>query len=158
FLPALVKEYAFWMEGADQLAPGAAHRRVVRLPDGTLLNRYWDDRDSPREESFREDVETARGSNRPQPEVYRHLRAAAESGWDFSARWLADGRRLPTIRTTDVVPGELKSLLTRVETVLADAYEVDRKPEKAAEIRARGELRKAAVQRHLWDRDRNIFA
>lgn len=158
FLPALAKEYAFWMEGADQLAPGAAHRRVVRLPDGTLLNRYWDDRDSPREESFREDVETARGSNRPQPEVYRHLRAAAESGWDFSSRWLADGRRLPTIRTTDVVPVDLNSLLYRLETVLADAYEVDRKPEKAAEMRARAELRKAAVQRHLWDRNRNIFA
>ena len=51
FLPALSKEYAFWMEGADTLEPGKAHRRVVRLKDGTLLNRYWDDRDSPREES-----------------------------------------------------------------------------------------------------------
>lgn len=158
FLPALAKEYAFWMEGADTLAPGEAHRRVVRLPDGTLLNRYWDDRDRPRDESYREDVETARGSNRPQPEVYRHLRAAAESGWDFSSRWLEDGNRLPTIRTTDVVPVDLNSLLYRLETVLAEAYEADRKPEKAAEIRARAELRKAAVQRHLWDDEKAIFA
>ena len=42
------------------LAPGAAHRRVVRLRDGTLLNRYWDDRDTPREEAYREDIATAR--------------------------------------------------------------------------------------------------
>ena len=86
-LPALRKEYAFWMEGADTLEPGRAHRRVVRLNDGTLLNRYWDDRDSPREESYREDVETARASNRPATEVYRDLRAAAESGWDTGLDW-----------------------------------------------------------------------
>jgi alpha,alpha-trehalase len=44
FLDPLREEYAFWMAGGDALAPGAAHRRVVRLKDGTLLNRYWDDR------------------------------------------------------------------------------------------------------------------
>ena len=61
FLPALRREYEFWMDGAAGVAKGAAHRRVVRLDDGTLLNRYWDDRDTPREEAYREDVETARG-------------------------------------------------------------------------------------------------
>ena len=65
YLPALSREYAFWMDGADGLAPGSAHRRVVRLSDGTLLNRYWDDRDVPREESYREDVATAAGRGRP---------------------------------------------------------------------------------------------
>jgi neutral trehalase len=34
------------------LAPGSAHRRVVRLKDSTLLNRYWDDCNIPREESY----------------------------------------------------------------------------------------------------------
>ena len=52
FLPALSREYAFWMDGSDTLAPGSAERRVVRLDDGTVLNRYWDDRNSPREESY----------------------------------------------------------------------------------------------------------
>jgi alpha,alpha-trehalase len=60
FLDALSEEHAFWMDGADSLAPGSAHRRVVRLRDGTLLNRYWDDRDIPREESYLEDVNTAK--------------------------------------------------------------------------------------------------
>ena len=31
------------MAGAESLAPGDAHRRVVRLQDGTLLNRDWED-------------------------------------------------------------------------------------------------------------------
>src|SRR5678815_3852556 len=61
-LPQLEREYAFWMEGAKQLEPGAAHRRVVRLADGSLLNRYWDDLPVPRDEAWREDIDTARGS------------------------------------------------------------------------------------------------
>jgi alpha,alpha-trehalase len=156
-LPALSKEYAYWMAGADTLEPGTAHRRVVRLDDGTLLNRYWDDRDSPREESFREDVETARASNRPAAEVYRDLRAAAESGWDFSSRWLADGKTLATINTTALVPVDLNSLLFHVETILAKGYAASRKPEKAAELSARAALRKAAVRRFLWDAGQGIF-
>ena len=58
---------------------------------------------------------TARTWPRPQPrrgrrrEVYRDLRAAAESGWDFSSRWLGDGQTLATIRTTDLVPVDLNS-------------------------------------------------
>src|SRR5690606_14397665 len=83
YLPALEREYAFWMDGAESLAPGTAHRRVVRLADGTLLNRYWDDCDTPRDESHIMDVATAAASPRPAPEVYRNLRAGAESGWDF---------------------------------------------------------------------------
>ena len=35
---------------------------------------------------------TARDSRRPAADVYRDLRAAAESGWDFGSRWLADGK------------------------------------------------------------------
>jgi alpha,alpha-trehalase len=41
YLPAMEKEYEFWMEGADKLKIGDAHRRVVKLKDGTILNRYW---------------------------------------------------------------------------------------------------------------------
>ena len=69
YLPQLRREYEFWMEGAASLAPGSVHRRAVRLRDGTLLNRYWDDRDTPRDEAYREDVATARDSGRPPAEV-----------------------------------------------------------------------------------------
>ena len=36
-----------------------AWRRVVRLPNGALLNRYWDDIPEPRPESYREDYALA---------------------------------------------------------------------------------------------------
>src|SRR6059058_782111 len=57
YLDALEQEYAFWMDGADTVAKGHAYRRVVRLPDGVVVNRYWDDSAEPRPESYRPDVE-----------------------------------------------------------------------------------------------------
>jgi alpha,alpha-trehalase len=157
FLPALAAEHAFWMDGEAALAPGEAHRRVVRLEDGTLLNRYWDDRAAPRDESYREDVATASASGRPAGEVYRHLRAAAESGWDFSSRWLGDGRTLATIRTADLVPVDLNSALHRLEATLAAAYRSSGAPELAAAFDARAARRAEAVRRHLWDEASGAF-
>ena len=122
YLPELEAEYAYWMDGAATLAPGAAFRHVVWLPDGVLLNRYWDDRAAPRDESYREDVETAASANRPAEEVYRDLRAGAETGWDFSSRWLADGKTLATIRTTAIAPVDLNALMVHLEQTLAKAY------------------------------------
>ncbi|WP_052119942.1 alpha,alpha-trehalase TreF [Inquilinus limosus] len=156
-LPTLAREYAFWMDGADFLKPGEAYRRLVRLPDGTLLNRYWDDSDQPRDESYREDVETARSTDRPPGEVYRDLRAAAESGWDFSSRWLADGRTLGTIRVTAVVPPDLNSLMAELETVLAKAYAAADRPDRAAELEAVARQRAEAVRRLLWDPEAGMF-
>ena len=50
YLPELQAEYDYWMEGAEKLTPGSAHGHVVRLADGALLGRYWDDRAVPRDE------------------------------------------------------------------------------------------------------------
>jgi putative CocE/NonD family hydrolase len=157
YLPQLAKEYAFWMEGADQLTKGAAHRRVVRLADDTLLNRYWDDQATPREESYREDVETARASGRPVEEMYRNLRAAAESGWDFSSRWFADGQHLATIQTVKVLPVDLNSLLYQLERTLAKSYALAGQREQAKELQQRADARKAAMQRYLWDKRQGVF-
>src|SRR5277367_1010368 len=104
YLPQMQQEWDFWTDGADELLPGKAGRNSVRLADGTLLNRYWDARDAPRDESYKEDVETAAGSGRPPALVYRNLRAAAESGWDFSSRWFTDGKTLGTVRTLSILP------------------------------------------------------
>ena len=157
FLSQLRREYDFWMDGAANLARGEVYRRVVRLPDGTVLNRYWDDRDTPREESYREDVETARASNRPAGEVHRNLRAAAESGWDFSSRWLADGRTLATIRTIEIIPVDLNSLLFGLEQTLARAYRVAGHTADAWRFEARASNRRRAIQRYLWNAQLGVF-
>ena len=156
-LPQLEREYQFWMDGADTLAPKAAHRRVLRLADGTLLNRYWDDLAIPRDEAYLEDIETARGSNRPAEEVYRNLRAAAESGWDFSSRWLADGATLATIRTTEIAPVDLNSLMYKLERTLARACKAAQRRDCEQKYQASAEARRAAILRLMWDERLGVF-
>lgn len=120
FIPALKKEYHFWMEGSESLSDGETHRRVVKM-NGAVLNRYWDDRPLPREESWREDFELAAGLDSNQVAGrYRHLRAGAESGWDFSSRWFTDRKTLDTIQTTNILPVDLNALLWFLEHKLAE--------------------------------------
>ncbi len=157
YLPQLRKEYAFWTDGGDHLRPGEAHRRCVCLPDGSVLNRYWDDRDTPREESYLEDVETARSSSRPAHEVYRDLRAGAESGWDFSSRWLGDPQRLSSIRTTNIIPVDLNCFLYKLERQIARLSEVKSQHGCADQFRQRAEARLKAIDRYLWNDQRGAY-
>lgn len=120
YLDALEAEHAFWMEGADRLAPGEAHRRVVKLRDGAVLNRYWDDKPEPRPESYREDYLLGQTVPAAQREaLFRNIRASAESGWDFSSRWMRDPKDLRTLETTELVPVDLNALLYNAERTIA---------------------------------------
>jgi alpha,alpha-trehalase len=167
YLPFLEKEYAFWMDGADKLNEEfPTHRRVVRLPGGEVLNRYWDDFDTPRPESYLEDVETAsaaveRFPNVMKEEVYRDLRAAAESGWDFSSRWLSpdeEGRyALYTIHTTDIIPVDLNSLLYNLEYTIYRAYLAADDTVQANDFLARAKVRKEALTKYCWDEEEGFF-
>lgn len=157
FLPELQREHDYWMDGADSLAPGGAYRHVVRLPDGTLMNRQWDDMDTPRDESFPEDIATAAQSRRPAAEIYRDLRAGAETGWDYSSRWLADGHTLASIDTTDLLPIELNCLVAHLERTLAHAYDLQGDQERGAQYSRLADARVAAIRRILWDPARGAF-
>lgn len=153
----LLMEYAFWMDGAESLNLNQAYRHAVRMPDGSLLNRYWDDRDTPRDESWIEDVETAKHSGRPPSEVYRDLRAGAESGWDYSSRWLRDTQRLASIRTTQFIPIDLNAFLFKLESTIANLAAVKGDREGEAMFRQRASDRRAAVNRYLWDEEKGCY-
>ncbi|WP_408886255.1 alpha,alpha-trehalase TreF [Komagataeibacter sp. FXV3] len=157
FLPELQAEYDYWMDGQDSVPPGGAYRHVVRLPDGTLMNRHWDDMNTPRDESYPQDIATAAHSGRPKEEVYRDLRAGSETGWDFSSRWLADGHTLSTIHTTDLLTVELNCMIPHLEQTLAHAYELKGNKDAAARYNRLAQERIDAVQRILWDERRAAF-
>ncbi len=157
-LATLRREYAYWMRGAAGLRPGQARRNVVAMPDGALLNRYWSEADTPRDESYRNDVLLARASGRPPARVYRDLRAAAESGWDFSSRWLGDERHLSTIRTTDIVPIDLNSLLYGMERAISRGCAARHDLPCARRFAARARRRREAVDRYLWDARRGYYS
>lgn len=158
YLPQLEKEYAFFMEGVDSLSDQhPAHRRVVRLADGTILNRYWDDYPAPRPEAYREDILTARSAtNRPAEEVYRNLKATAESGWDFSRRWNVDST-LVNINTIDIIPVDLNCLMWNLEKTLADVYARTGDGEKSKALSQRADTRSQAIQRLCYNREVGWF-
>lgn len=158
FAPSMEKEYAFWMEGADQLTEAhPTYRRVVRLGEGVILNRYWDNFATPRPESYEEDVVLGLSTKRPAEELYRDLRAGCESGWDFSSRWLRDGKSLYTIHTTDIIPPDLNALLYQLEMTLSRAFGVAGDKAKSQSYAQAAEKRKQAVAAYNWDPKEQTF-
>jgi len=158
-LAALRKEHDYWMAGAKCLGAADACQHVVRMRDGSLLNRYWDASDTPRDESYAEDRATAvAAAVRPAGEVYRDLRAAAESGWDFGSRWLADGHTLSTIHTTDIVPVDLNSLMWNMERSIARRCAALGDKVCARDFTRRAEARRIAISKYLWLAGEGRFA
>jgi alpha,alpha-trehalase len=146
------------MEGAASVAPGGATRRVVALAPGVTLNRYWDDDDQPRDEAYRQDLELAqRAPQRKAAEVFRDVRAAAESGWDFSSRWLTDGVSLTTINTSAIVPVDLNSLLFGLERAIAAGCAQSADRDCAQDFSARAAARRRAMNRYLWVGTRGLY-
>ena len=159
YRPQMEKEYAYWMDGVNALQPGQANKRVVKLDDGAILNRYWDDRDTPRPESWLDDVNTAKSNpNRPATEIYRDLRSAAASGWDFSSRWMDDPQKLGTIRTTSIVPVDLNALMFKMEKLLARASQESGDAASASKYEALATARQKAIESHLWNDKEGWYA
>lgn len=159
YRPQMEKEYTYWMEGVESLQPGQANQRVVKLDDGSVLNRYWDDRDTPRPESWLDDITTAKSNpNRPATEIYRDLRSAAASGWDFSSRWMDDPQKLGTIRTTSIVPVDLNALMFKMEKLLARAGQEAGDSAAASKYEALATARQKAIERHLWNDKEGWYA
>jgi alpha,alpha-trehalase len=158
YLPYLQKEYDFWMDGVSTLKEGSlAYRRVVQLSDTTYLNRYWDDIPKARPESYKEDIELINSLENGGETEYRHIRAAAESGWDFSSRWFKDGQYMSTIHTTEIIPVDLNALLYHLEMTLADAYLKNGNTEKSIEYVQRSDNRKKALIHYCWNEKDGFF-
>jgi alpha,alpha-trehalase len=157
YLPQLEMEYAFWMQGEDQLtSEGEAIHRVVMV-EGGCLNRYWDDSDQPRPESYVEDIELAANSKRNSAELYRDIRAACESGWDFTSRWFQTPDQISSIVTTNILPVDLNCLMHKLECTLAKAYQFSGQLDKQLELEQRSVFRKKAIQTLFYDSQAGIF-
>jgi len=151
YLDALEKEYSYWM---DKTSPT---KHVVKMPDGSLLNRYYDQLDIPRQESFLQDEETAKNM-KDKKKAYRDLRSAAESGIDFSCRWFKDGKTLTTIETTNYIPVDLNCLLFNLENVLAKANKERGNITRERYYEQIAERRKKAIIKYCWSPSAGFFA
>ncbi|GAB5355046.1 hypothetical protein AAMO2058_000172300 [Amorphochlora amoebiformis] len=138
-LRTLEIEYSFWMSPANS--------RVVAIPVPNIngvtveLNRYYSKDNTPRPESYREDLNTSES-----PHIFREIRSAAESGWDFSSRWILNknqsgGYSLKDLAVTSLAPVDLNAFLYSMESSMSHLYSV------LGNTHASGRFSKAAVRR-----------
>lgn len=158
FLPVLLAEYRFWMRGTKKALVDGAYKRLVYMPgDDTFLNRYFDNKPTPRPDVGGEDTQTASLTDRDSEKLFTDIRAGAESGWDFSSRWFEDGLSMHSIVTTDIVPVDLNSLLFTLENTIAEAYDYIKLPKVSKRFRIIAERRATAVNRYLWNEEEGYY-
>ena len=134
FLPAMAAEYRYFTTSAHTVGG---------------LARYWDEATGPRVEMYGHDLEWVDFA-RSHPDYFRNLRAACESGWDFSSRWLTDPADIGTIRTTELWAVDLNCLLLRYEEILAEAS-------GKANYRSAADQRRKAISERFFDETRGYF-
>ncbi|KAG9094078.1 hypothetical protein FRC06_011172 [Ceratobasidium sp. 370] len=130
-LPLAEKELRWWFEN-----------RSIRVQSPTspskihVVYHYNVQADGPRPESYAEDWMTAWCDNSPptreyESMIYSELASGAESGWDYTARWMGDPRTLPEdrieqmrrVRIRRLVPVDLNSILYRCHMLIAELYQ-----------------------------------
>ena len=178
YLPQMQKEYDYWMEGAATLKKGEATKRVVKLNDGTLLNRYWDDLDIARQEGFTKDVETAEDASMQkmmvmrfssneariafkaecEKNIYKNLRAGACSGWDFSSRWFVEADKISTIQVLDIAPIDLNALMYKMETVLEYSYKLNKQEAQRKKMSVASYNRYKTFQKYFFSKALNFYS
>ncbi|HBH47468.1 MAG TPA: trehalase [Bacteroidales bacterium] len=159
YLPYLEKEYAFWMKGYDRLlCRGDAGKRVVRLSEDVILNRYWDTNNGPRIEAYaREHSLASNLSAEDSLQFHKHIRAACESGWDFSSRWFADGKTMGTIQTAYLLPVDQNCLLYFLEKSIAELAGYSGMNAKQMKYEILAKNRRVAILNYFWDEDSGFF-
>ena len=158
YLPQLEKEYRYWMDGGEKLKPLQSSKTVVRLKDGSLLNRYWDELDLPRQEAYYEDVTlAAKYADGHAGKLQRDLRAAAASGWNLSSRWLADKKNPASLQTTSMIPVDLNCLLYKLELVIARAKLLVGDDNGVAVYNKKAADRLTAIDKYCWNKDIDFY-
>ncbi|RZC35606.1 trehalase [Asbolus verrucosus] len=126
----LEKELKFWL----------TLKTIQIEKDGKTYHmaRYRSLSDTPRPESYIEDIHTASRyrTEEEKRHCYTNIRTGAESGWDFSARWFFDkqgGNRgdLSSINPIRIIPVDLNAFLCRSFLIMHSFYTKFRNKERA---------------------------
>ncbi|ETK72224.1 hypothetical protein F441_21128 [Phytophthora nicotianae CJ01A1] len=167
-LPILEREYDFWMQhGPCGHAVELTRRNssAGAIDKATyVLNRYTSNANRPRPESYREDVlvaaeifdrtmqmdGNAAATERHKDKYYNNVIAAAESGWDFSSRWLRDPLDMKSMVTSSVVPVDLNAIMYRVERNLMEFNRHLGNDDRAQYFEGAAARRLEAIDAILW--------
>ncbi|XP_019851831.1 PREDICTED: trehalase-like [Amphimedon queenslandica] len=151
-LPMLDKEYQFWMTNRSVYVPGC----------DCTANRYASTANVPRPESYREDIETASEvSEELQPELYSNIMSAAESGWDFSSRWLSTSGpmagQLSSMRAKSIIPVDLNAILGANEILLYKLHRITGFDDFAEDYASAWTRRHSLFENLLWAETEGLY-
>ncbi|XP_058179607.1 probable trehalase [Rhododendron vialii] len=148
-LPALLKEHHFWNSGF--------HSVTILDAEGCnrTLSRYFAMWNKPRPESSTIDMGTAsKLSNASEKQhLYRELASGAETGWDFSSRWMRNASDLTTLATTSIIPVDLNAFILQMELNIAFLAKVTGDRITAARFLEAAEARKLAMNSVFWNEE-----
>ncbi|KZV45951.1 trehalase [Dorcoceras hygrometricum] len=146
-LPALLKEHDFWSSGI--------HKVIIEDAEGSshALSRYYAMWNKPRPESSTTDLETASklSNTCEKKQLYREVASTAESGWDFSSRWMRDVFDLTTLATTSIIPVDLNAFILKMELDISSLAHSIGDYGTAKRFRKASEARKKAINSILWN-------
>lgn len=142
------KEFQYWM----------TNHTISVEKDGKryTLARYKDASSGPRPESYSEDFTTAQAfhTDEAKEAYYSELKAAAESGWDFSSRWFIQNATnrgtLIDLKTRYIIPVDLNSILYWNAILLVEFFRDLNMPEKSEKYSIIAEEWLEAVTAILW--------
>lgn len=152
----LEEELNYWLE----------KKTVTVVKDGEehILAHFCADSIGPRPESYREDVHTASFFTTPErrQEVYNDLKAGAESGWDFSTRWIFDENggtdaNLTFIATRRVIPVDLNSFLYMSFNDLGRLYFIIDNPKRSVFWQLKAIDWKKSIDKILFNETEGIW-
>lgn len=159
YLPQLEREYAFWMDGSEKLHEDfVAEKRVVRVQQGFLMNRYFDLETSPRPEAKAADEATAAANpSRPAAEIFQNLRAASQSGWTMSSRWGIENNSLGGVNAFDILPVDLNCLMWHLELLISEGAALSGQAAKAQFFGLRAYDRRRNIREMFFEKSAGWF-
>lgn len=153
-IDVLEKELEYWIK----------HRQIqVEDKHGVKHKMYQYNAPSygPRPESYREDVETASATKNPN-QTYVELKSGAESGWDFTSRWIFDAEggnhaNLTEIQVTRVVPVDVNAFIYDAFNMLSQLYRSIGNFYKSKQWERQASSVQAAINSVLWNEEAGVW-
>uniref|UniRef100_A0ACD5TND7 Uncharacterized protein n=1 Tax=Avena sativa TaxID=4498 RepID=A0ACD5TND7_AVESA len=145
--PSLLKEHAFWVS--------EIHNIAIMDNDGCVhnLSRYQAMWNKPRPESATIDEELASklNSTAAKEKLYHQIASAAETGWDFSSRWMSNPTDMTTLVTTFIIPVDLNTFIFKMERDIAVFAELIGEKATAEVFLQASKARHTAMETILWN-------
>ncbi|CAH2099262.1 unnamed protein product [Euphydryas editha] len=145
------REYDYWMKN---------HTVDVEYDEQKYtMFRYSDQSQGPRPESYKEDIDCAKHFDtfEKREEMYAELKAAAESGWDFSSRWFilngTNKGNLTNLKTRSIIPVDLNAIMSWNAQLMTEFHEKLLNFEKAQYYREVHARIMEAIEKVLWHED-----